>query len=799
MVVSLAAHPEYVALSYTWGSPPASCVIEMDGREVRIRKNLWRFFDQFSRSFTILLPIWIDALSIDQTNAAEVRQQISLMARIYSEAIKVMVWLESAKEGKILEQPGGLAIARLCNRAYWTRLWIFQELMLAKHIVLLCGDKAIPWACLTNVMEAPQRQRRQDRNTDNQSLTKSPATLIVQQSKSPLDHRLWELIMANRSLMCSQPRDKVYGLLGVAKLDPGEEITADYQLPLVRLANTILRLHHGSEGVPISIEMVVAQCDHLTDALGLLPGQMYDCVREDAVVELVDVKNGQSCPIGDPTIRGVTSWWAIFYNHPAVERLLAEEGYAKLAPTWKWAVKEGQTSAVRVLLDSARIDPRTRYWRMPDPTLFKPERVDNKNNNKRMRQYDALGLACYYGHEEVVKVLLEYGVVLDGDHEDHRIITPLCAATHGTTARSGDLTIIRFLLAHGAVVNSVCCGDTALCIAAAHGHYSLVQFLLEIGADAKLQAGFRRNALQAAALQGQHEIVQLLLAEGSDVNTCGHGSIGTALQAASYGGHVETVRLLLHGGADPNIRSEGRMSAIHLTVDRARGSIICLNEEGRSQTKEYELVLRLLLERGADPNAEAEKRHDMYRSSTALDASIVYPHYTGTLQILLEAGADVSVSVVKPMREVVRSSPAALKLLVQWGLDVNAPGTEKLREWYSYRDTAASQVPERLAKVLLEKGGIFGTALQVAAAVGNMDSARILLEAGAEVNAPGSVTALGAATIAGRDEIVRLLEEAGAVLTPADQIAVEEANSQDAKERHKHGRWHGTETSPGSL
>ncbi|KAK3638233.1 hypothetical protein LTR56_013262, partial [Elasticomyces elasticus] len=55
-VVSLSERPKYFALSYTWGSPPADHIIEINGREVLVRKNLWRFFNR-SDSTGTTLPI----------------------------------------------------------------------------------------------------------------------------------------------------------------------------------------------------------------------------------------------------------------------------------------------------------------------------------------------------------------------------------------------------------------------------------------------------------------------------------------------------------------------------------------------------------------------------------------------------------------------------------------------------------------------------------------------------------------------------------------------------------------------
>jgi ankyrin repeat protein len=91
----------------------------------------------------------------------------------------------------------------------------------------------------------------------------------------------------------------------------------------------------------------------------------------------------------------------------------------------------------------------------------------------------------------------------------------------------------------------------ALHAAAVGGRESVVQLLLEKGADVNAQGGQYGNALHAAVVGGHKGIVKLLIEKGADVNA--RGPYGTPLQAASFRGHEELVRLLLEKGADPNL------------------------------------------------------------------------------------------------------------------------------------------------------------------------------------------------------------------------------------------------------
>jgi hypothetical protein len=100
-------------------------------------------------------PFWVDALCIDQHNVSERNRQVNMMARIYSSAFKVAVWLGPAtmdndRACDLISKKGGSCVARhtvtqetlealvaLLGRPYWKRLWIVQEILLAKQYFFL--------------------------------------------------------------------------------------------------------------------------------------------------------------------------------------------------------------------------------------------------------------------------------------------------------------------------------------------------------------------------------------------------------------------------------------------------------------------------------------------------------------------------------------------------------------------------------------------------------------------------------------------------------------------------------------
>lgn len=91
--------PPYNALSYVWGKcpdPPIYYVNCLDAASTQLTRigvgpNLFRAFPALSTYST--LPLWTDAICIDQKNDSEKDAQIPLMQDIYRKAQKVIVWL----------------------------------------------------------------------------------------------------------------------------------------------------------------------------------------------------------------------------------------------------------------------------------------------------------------------------------------------------------------------------------------------------------------------------------------------------------------------------------------------------------------------------------------------------------------------------------------------------------------------------------------------------------------------------------------------------------------------------------
>lgn len=102
--------PPYIALSYVWGPSNETVMINLDGRNTTIGRNLHNVLLQFrdwqsSCAFhetlglspelgdSVKMWIWADAISINQRDGVEKSHQISRMDEIYTSAALVLCWL----------------------------------------------------------------------------------------------------------------------------------------------------------------------------------------------------------------------------------------------------------------------------------------------------------------------------------------------------------------------------------------------------------------------------------------------------------------------------------------------------------------------------------------------------------------------------------------------------------------------------------------------------------------------------------------------------------------------------------
>ena len=155
--------PRFDALSYAWGDQRIpSETIRVNSRRFGIRIILGDALWFLLKTEAITTYLWIDAICINQADLDERASQVQLMKQIYSKAQTVRIWLDhDIPEVEVFfqklaagEEPYALldindgsleGFRYVISQSWWLRLWVFQEVLLAKLAIMHCGPLMIPW------------------------------------------------------------------------------------------------------------------------------------------------------------------------------------------------------------------------------------------------------------------------------------------------------------------------------------------------------------------------------------------------------------------------------------------------------------------------------------------------------------------------------------------------------------------------------------------------------------------------------------------------------------------------------
>jgi hypothetical protein len=232
-VFEVGSAPPYIALSYTWGCPTPLQTIRLNGKCYNIRDNLFDFLKAFGASELGQQNhyLWIDQLSIDQSNTNERGHQVKQMGDIYRNGESVISWLDTScydafrdvATGSLNHDQMCAHMATIFSNRYFSRLWVVQEFLLAEHIQFMCGDVWIDGEVLKKHMCTFDEQLYTSSfqfGAKHLFLSRS----IYRTGGKPENGLSLFFVLAMHSLLeCEDIRDKVYGLLSI--------VDASYNVP----------------------------------------------------------------------------------------------------------------------------------------------------------------------------------------------------------------------------------------------------------------------------------------------------------------------------------------------------------------------------------------------------------------------------------------------------------------------------------------------------------------------------------------------------------------------------------------
>lgn len=279
-------------------------IVECNGAEIEVGINLAAALWTLRREREPRM-VWADAVCINQEDTPERSHQVSRMSAIFKSAFQVLIWLgDHFYQDRILEikgpvhhRPSHLAFSGICelvndwreksglvgaipaathspslepphedpccepptaNSDLWgtildlfkcrwfSRVWVIQEVALARAATVIWGRSEIPWEVVglaasiirTNYsrISASMRTPHAHYSPPNRQVPTGIANayfiyrLCRSQSYSkPLEFNFFHLLKLTRQFSCHDDRDRIYGLLGLPTTDRvSGEIVPDY-------------------------------------------------------------------------------------------------------------------------------------------------------------------------------------------------------------------------------------------------------------------------------------------------------------------------------------------------------------------------------------------------------------------------------------------------------------------------------------------------------------------------------------------------------------------------------------------
>lgn len=285
--VSLNDKPVYEAISYHWGSTAKKHQIVCNSASLAITDSLHSALVRFRKADESRY-LWADQLCINQSDADERGCQVAFMREIYENALQTLIWLGGREDDdpdaafgllrrlattqrrrKACTPPDKRTIYELSHeevaeyglpeatdkiwgtfqyiflRPWFSRLWVIQEVNVSKSAAIYCHNSEISAADFMAGVDCANDLGPMwlmgNVTYDN------PFRVLGNQSQDIERPSLISLLIGFSYFQATDPRDKVYGLIGLAPAHERANIVPDYNLSAeqVFLSTTIAILEQS--------------------------------------------------------------------------------------------------------------------------------------------------------------------------------------------------------------------------------------------------------------------------------------------------------------------------------------------------------------------------------------------------------------------------------------------------------------------------------------------------------------------------------------------------------------------------
>lgn len=258
--------PPFKALSYCWGQALANRVVWINEQPFYVRPNLYAYLE-IMRKERHAEWIFIEAICINQLDVTERSQQVALMGSVYRDAKLVVAWLG---EDMVVAEARFENVRRICDgehedapppgdshwiflgmfldNDYWTRLWIVQEIALARDLTFRRAKLKVHAERLFHILATGVRvgglnymaensfhDFRQGFEGDLVRTVVAAHALLRQKHDEwaagvqPRVLSLFKILGSYSGQLCSIDRDRIYGLLALTN----SVCKVDYSAPKI--------------------------------------------------------------------------------------------------------------------------------------------------------------------------------------------------------------------------------------------------------------------------------------------------------------------------------------------------------------------------------------------------------------------------------------------------------------------------------------------------------------------------------------------------------------------------------------